>query len=101
MKQHVPNKENEAPDPPPHYVSSLHKPVRVALQNEDIAENAIVITALDNIPFCCHEDLVTMSREKLVDVAMALNAKLPAVLAIDVSHTRPENFIRSSIEYIV
>lgn len=98
---HTANKENAASRSSPRPVDLPYKPVRVALQNEDTVENAVIITALDNAPFCCHEDLVTMSREKLVDVALALNAKLPAVLAIDVSHTRPTGFIQNSIEYIV
>ena len=77
------------------------KPLRVALQNEDPAEDVVVITKLDAVPFCCHEDLLGMSRDKLVAVALSLNAKLPAVLQIDVSHFRPDTFIRHSIELLV
>lgn len=86
---------------PPDLITNTNWPMRVALQNEDAAEDAVVITALDNIPFCCHEDLVTMPRDKLISVALALNAKLPAAMAIDVSHVRPNTFIRSAIELIV
>lgn len=73
----------------------------IALQNEDEEENAIVITALNTVPFCCHEDLLTMSREQLIAAALTLNAKLPAVLQIDVSHVRSTSFIRHSIEMLV
>lgn len=77
------------------------KPERVALINEDLSEDAVVITALDDIPFCCHEDLLTMPRDKLIDVAHSLNAKLPSAMAIDIDHVLPTSFIRSSIERIV
>lgn len=76
-------------------------PERVALQNEDRVEDAIIITALDTVPFCCHEDLITMSRGQLVQVASEINAKLPAVMRIDVTHRRPDSFIRNSIEMTV
>lgn len=84
-----------------HQAPAPHKPACVALQNEDAAEDAVIITALDTIPFCCHEDLLTMPREKLISVALSLNAKLPGALSIDVSHTRPDSFIRNAIELVV
>ncbi len=62
---------------------------------------AIVITTLDTVPFCCHEDLLTMSRSQLVQVATTLNARLPALLRIDTSLNRSDSFIRNSIEVIV
>lgn len=76
-----------------------HPPGGVALQNEDTAEDAIVITALDTIPFCCHEDLLSMTHAQLITVAAVLNAKLPAVLAIDLAGD--PTFIRNSVEVIV
>ncbi|KAJ7589591.1 hypothetical protein C8J56DRAFT_939034 [Mycena floridula] len=69
----------------------------IALQNED--DDVVVITALDTVPFCCHEDLVTMDRPDLITVAQKLNDKLPAVLRIDLSAT--DTFIRNSIEVLV
>lgn len=77
------------------------RPERVALINEDYAEDAVVITAFDDVPFCCHEDLLTMSRDHLIGVALALNAKLPSAMAIDIDHALPTSFIRGSIERIV
>ncbi|GLB40863.1 hypothetical protein LshimejAT787_0900780 [Lyophyllum shimeji] len=74
---------------------------RVALVNEDYAENAVIITTFDDIPFCCHEDLLTMSHDQLIGVALAFNAKLPAALAIDIDHALPTSFIRASIERLV
>ncbi|KIK69514.1 hypothetical protein GYMLUDRAFT_107944, partial [Collybiopsis luxurians FD-317 M1] len=73
----------------------------VAIQNLDETHNAIVITALEEIPFCCHEDLLTMSREQLITVARSLNAKLPKVLQIDISDRRTDVFIRKNIEVLV
>ncbi|KAF8185040.1 hypothetical protein K438DRAFT_1450373, partial [Mycena galopus ATCC 62051] len=73
----------------------------VALQNDDLAEDAVVITALSTLPFCCHEDLLTMSRPALVTVVESLNAKLPGVLRISVSRTRTDATIRNEIEFVV
>ncbi|KAI0699775.1 hypothetical protein C8T65DRAFT_535018, partial [Cerioporus squamosus] len=73
----------------------------VALQNEDLSEDAVVITSLNVIPFCCHADLVTMSRTQLLSVAATLNAKLPAAMQIDTSPSRPDTWIRNSIEVLV
>ncbi|KAI0946725.1 hypothetical protein AcW1_010107 [Taiwanofungus camphoratus] len=77
------------------------QPARVALQNDDDEEDAVVITALNVVPFCCHADLITMSRTHLLAVANTLNAKLPRALQIDVSPSRSDVFIRNSIEMLV
>lgn len=81
--------------------ASLTGAPRIALQHEDCSEDAIVITALDKIPFCCHEDLLTMSREKLQEVAASLNAKLPESMRIDVAPLRTDREIRKDIEVAV
>jgi len=73
----------------------------MALQNEDLTEDAVVITALSTLPFCCHEDLLTMPRNALVGVAESLNTKLPAVLRISTNRTRTDAAIRNEIEFIV
>lgn len=73
--------------------------VYVAIQNEDAAEDVIVVTSLDRRPFCCHADLLLMKREQLLTVASVLNEKLPVALQIDTS--RPESYIRNSIEFTV
>ncbi|KAJ7093097.1 hypothetical protein C8R44DRAFT_584402, partial [Mycena epipterygia] len=73
----------------------------MALQNDDPTEDAVVITALSTLPFCCHEDLLTMSRSALIGVAESLNTKLPAVLNISVSRTRTNAAIRNEIEFVV
>ena len=73
----------------------------IALQNEDEDEDAVVITALSSIPFCCHADLLIMSRSELVAAAQVLNTKLPKVMRIDIGETRSDNFIRHSIELLV
>ncbi|KAJ7632304.1 hypothetical protein FB45DRAFT_686430, partial [Roridomyces roridus] len=73
----------------------------MALQNEDPVEDAVVITALTTLPFCCHEDLISMSRNALIAVAESLNAKLPAVLRISTNRTRTDSAIRHEIEFVV
>jgi hypothetical protein len=74
---------------------------RVALQNTDPETDAVVITALDRVPFCCHEDLLTMTRLQLEAVARAFNDKLPQALQIDFKPERTDVFIRNSIEVLV
>ncbi|KAI0789018.1 hypothetical protein BC629DRAFT_1288304, partial [Irpex lacteus] len=73
----------------------------VALQNDDTEEDAVVITALDVVPFCCHADLLLMNRAQLVEVANSLNVKLPLAMRIDTSASRSDSFIRNSIELLV
>ena len=73
----------------------------VALQNEDAEEDAVVITALNVVPFCCHADLLLMDRAQLIEVANNLNSKLPLAMLIDTSAGRSDGFIRHSIELLV
>jgi len=73
--------------------------VSVAIQNEDATEDAVVVTSLDKIPFCCHADLILMNREQLLTAASVLNERLPAALQIDTD--RSDSYIRNSIEFIV
>ncbi|KAG5641091.1 hypothetical protein DXG03_006048, partial [Asterophora parasitica] len=101
-------KENQNPVPSPAVPPAFNHPQgspqhteRVALINEDHSEQAVVVTTLDNVPFCCHEDLLTMPRESLLGVARSLNARLPHVMAIDIDHVLPTSFIRSCIERLV
>ncbi|KAI6133921.1 hypothetical protein EV401DRAFT_1910345, partial [Pisolithus croceorrhizus] len=54
----------------------------VVLQTYSTSTEGIVLTALPTAPFCCHEDLLTMSRERLEDVVRALNEKLPRRMRI-------------------
>ncbi|KAI0777425.1 hypothetical protein BD413DRAFT_458120, partial [Trametes elegans] len=76
-------------------------PACIALQNEDADEDAVVITALNVVPFCCHADLVTMNRAELLTVANTLNEKLPLAMQMDTSSSCTDSFIRSSIEVLV
>ncbi|KAF9069421.1 hypothetical protein BDP27DRAFT_1139886, partial [Rhodocollybia butyracea] len=71
-----------------------------AIQNIDESHNAVVITALEEIPFCCHEDLLTMSHEQLITTASSLNSKLPNVLQIDIEKASDAS-IRRNIEALV
>lgn len=83
------------PPPPPTPKS------RVAIQQEDPALDAIVVTTLSSYPFRCHEDLLRMSREELISVACALNKRLPASWQIPVGNEIPDAAVRSSIEVLV
>nr|GAT57589.1 predicted protein [Mycena chlorophos] len=74
---------------------------RVALQNEDDETDAVVITALSTLPFCCHEDLLTMARPALIAVAEQMNEKLPKALRISIGRARSDAAIRNEIEFIV
>ncbi|KAJ7849091.1 hypothetical protein B0H14DRAFT_2253483, partial [Mycena olivaceomarginata] len=76
-------------------------PACIALQNDDPDEDAVVITALSTLPFCCHEDLLTMARPALIAVADSLNARLPGALQIAVGRTRTDTAIRNAIEFVV
>jgi len=73
--------------------------VSVAIQNEDRNEDVVIVTTLDEIPFCCHADLLTMNRDQLQVVIQSLNAKLPSALQIDAQGTDAQ--IRNKIEVIV
>ena len=66
-------------DTPPKAAHSQPLPelAQLALQQED--QDAVIISTLPNYPFCCHDDLLTMPRSKLVDVALLLNKRLPQV----------------------
>ena len=76
-------------------------PACVALQNEDPFLDVVVITALNTIPFCCHADLVTMTRPQLLDAASTMNAKLPSAMRIDTGASCSDVSIRHSIEFLV
>ncbi|PSS31105.1 hypothetical protein PHLCEN_2v2361 [Hermanssonia centrifuga] len=86
---------------PPGLTPEAGQPNCVALQNEDADADAIVITALNAVPFCCHADLITMSHAQLITVATTLNVKLPLALKIDTSPSHSTAFIRNSIELLV
>lgn len=72
---------------------------RLALQTNDTDVNAVIVTALDTPPFCCHEDLLTMPPAQLGRVAASLNARLPMALRIDTNADSPA--IRAAIEVLV
>ncbi|KIJ16026.1 hypothetical protein PAXINDRAFT_36206, partial [Paxillus involutus ATCC 200175] len=54
----------------------------VVLQTYSVSTDSIVLTALSTVPFCCHEDLLTMSRAQLEGVVRALNERLPRRMRI-------------------
>jgi len=74
---------------------------RVALQEEDRELDAIVITTLHCFPFCCHEDLLLMSRQQLLDVAKTFNSRLPLTAQICISDGIADTSIRHHIEMLV
>lgn len=96
-----PGVRNTSPTSPHPHAAVTHGRACVALQNDDLTENAVVITALSTLPFCCHEDLLTMPRSALIGVAESLNAKLPAVLHISSNRACTDAAIRNEIEFVV
>ena len=84
-------------------VKDLHRQgtARIALQQYDQPFDAIVITTLPSYPFCCHEDLLTMSRSQLVQAAVLLNSRLPVCSQIGLADSIPDAHIRHSIETLV
>ncbi|TEB30736.1 hypothetical protein FA13DRAFT_1710036 [Coprinellus micaceus] len=79
----------------------LRRPARLAIQQEDPSFDAVVVTTLPNYPFCCHEDLLSMSREGLFSVARMLNGRLPMTSQIPVGEWVPETVVRERIEVLV
>ncbi|KAL1716151.1 hypothetical protein EV715DRAFT_205859 [Schizophyllum commune] len=79
--------------------SSAPSSRRLALQTNDAEADAVIVTALDTPPFCCHEDLLTMAPAQLARVATSLNARLPMALRIDTN--APSAAIRTAIEVLV
>ena len=75
--------------------------VRIALQQYDQSFDAIVITTLSSHPFCCHEDLLTMSRSQLVQAAAMFNSRLPGCSQIELADGIADAYIRHSIERLV
>ena len=78
-----------------------HGRPRIALQQYDQTLDAIVITTLPSYPFCCHEDLLTMPRSRLVQAALLLNSRLPICSPIELADSIPDAHIRHSIERLV
>ncbi|KAI6040490.1 hypothetical protein EDC04DRAFT_2509074, partial [Pisolithus marmoratus] len=62
----------------------------VVLQTYSASTEGIVLTTLPTAPFCCHEDLLTMPREKLEDVVRALNERLPRRMQIGATAEKRE-----------
>ncbi|KAL1751139.1 hypothetical protein FB107DRAFT_222615 [Schizophyllum commune] len=79
--------------------SSAPSSRRLAIQTNDAEADAVIVTALDTPPFCCHEDLLTMAPAQLARVATSLNARLPMALRIDTN--APSAAIRTAIEVLV
>ncbi|KAG9309707.1 hypothetical protein JVU11DRAFT_10383 [Chiua virens] len=60
----------------------------VVLQTYSVSTDSIVLTSLPSVPFCCHEDLLTMSRTQLEGVVRALNARLASADVDQSGHGR-------------
>lgn len=69
-------------------------------EDED-KDDAILITALPSLPFCCHADLILMTRTALISVADHINAYLPSVAQIPVDDGVKSEDIRRIIEEMV
>ena len=73
----------------------------MALQNSDHSVDAVVISTLLKLPFCCHEDLLTMSPTRVFEVAQEMNERLPEVFKIDLKESRDHRGIRREVERLV
>jgi len=78
-----------------------HEKACLAIQHHDKPLDAVVVTALPRYPFCCHEDLLTMSRQQLVEAAILFNNHLPLNAQIDCSESATDANIRHHIETMV
>jgi len=74
---------------------------RLGIQQHDDLYDAIVISTLPHYPFCCHEDLVTMSRSRLLRVVDLFNSRLPLNAQIVTLESSSSSYIRNCIENIV
>jgi hypothetical protein len=74
---------------------------RLGIQQHDDIYDAIVISTLPHYPFCCHEDLVTMSRSRLLRVVDLFNSRLPLNAQIVILESSSSSYIRDCIENIV
>ncbi|KAI6139143.1 hypothetical protein EDD17DRAFT_1881402, partial [Pisolithus thermaeus] len=72
----------------------------VVLQTYSIVSTeGIVPTTLSTAPFCCHEDLLAMSRQNLEDV-QTVNEKLPRRMRIGVAVEREDHWVADNDEDI-
>ena len=85
------------------FVQQQHRQgtARIGIQQYDQPLDAIVITTLPSYPFCCHEDLLMMSRPQLIQAAVSLNSRLPVCSQIELADGIPDAHIRHSIETLV
>ncbi|TFK23900.1 hypothetical protein FA15DRAFT_670100 [Coprinopsis marcescibilis] len=73
----------------------------VAIQEVDDTLDAIVITTLPRYPFCCHANLMSLPRDRLLEVIRLLNSRLPRARQIPTSSDCPNWLLRSCIEALV
>lgn len=73
----------------------------VALQNPDPTVDAVVVSTLLTLPFCCHEDLLTMPPTRVIEVAQEVNERLPEALRVDLREPRDPNKVRRELENLV
>lgn len=73
----------------------------VAIQQYDAVHDAIVISTLPCYPFCCHQDLLTMSRPRLLQTAYLFNACLPFSARFTDVEAWSEGKIRRCVERLV
>ena len=77
------------------------KRAQLAIQQYDAVHDAIVISTLPCYPFCCHQDLLTMSRPRLIQTAYLFNACLPFSARFTDVEVWSEVQIRGCVERLV
>jgi hypothetical protein len=74
---------------------------KLAIQQYDQVCDAIVVSTLPCYPFCCHRDLLTMSRPRLLQAAYLFNSCLPFCARFTDLEVSSDAHIRRRIEQLV
>lgn len=77
------------------------KRAQLAIQQYDQDHDAIVVSTLPCYPFCCHEDLLMMSRPRLLQTAYLFNSCLPFTARFTDLELSSDAHIRRRIEALV
>jgi hypothetical protein len=89
--------------PETHCSTGLTQPKRaqLAIQQYDRVHDAIVVSTLPYYPFCCHQDLIAMTRSRLLQTAYLFNSCLPFSGRFTDLEVSSDAYIRRRIEELV
>jgi hypothetical protein len=77
------------------------KRAQLAIQQYDQVHDAIVVSTLPYYPFCCHQDLLAMTRPQLLQTAYLFNSCLPFSARFTDLEASSATYIRHRIEELV